>query len=107
MRSKWEALDGAQRAVTAFLQAMRNHHAEGEAGLCAWLREQGKDDGPGVIPSSSDRSSQLPRIYLPPKGRSSTVQPHLPQPACRWALSVASASGAAASVHHDRLDMRR
>lgn len=46
VRSKWDALDGSQRAaVTAFLQAMRDHHPDAEAALSAWLRAQPKDDG--------------------------------------------------------------
>ena len=37
VRSKWEALDAAQRAaVTAFLQAMTAHHPDAAAALDAW-----------------------------------------------------------------------
>lgn len=47
VRSKWDALNGSQRAaVTAFLQTMRGHHPDAEAALSAWLVAQPERDGP-------------------------------------------------------------
>lgn len=46
VRSKWQALDAEQRlAVTAFLQAMTDHHEDAAAALAAW-RRHGTDAGP-------------------------------------------------------------
>ena len=46
VRSKWDAFDLEQRAaVTAFLQAMLDHHPDAEKALAAWVLGAHPDDG--------------------------------------------------------------
>lgn len=45
VRSKWSALDAAQRmAITAFLRAMAEHHEDAPAALTSWLSDAGTGD---------------------------------------------------------------
>jgi hypothetical protein len=46
VRSKWAALDVGQRAaITSFLRAMLDHHADAEGALTVWVRETQPDAG--------------------------------------------------------------
>lgn len=56
VRSKWTALNGRQRAaVTAFLEAMTDHHPDADAALSAWLAAQAERDDLTELRSNETR----------------------------------------------------